>query len=399
MAYLVPGISNDIGRTTEVRGRGGLRPEGSHFGEEPLLAVFRFVDLEFTFQVVLSLLAMLFVYDAVCGERERGTLRLTFSQSVPRATFILAKITGSFLALTIPLMIPLAVGGLLLVLMRVPMTPLDWLRLGMVVLAGMLYVGAILGLSVFVSSVTRRSATAFVVLLSLWVVGVLVAPRASVLLAARSVDVPSTDQVLSQRSRLWAQLWREDQKEIAAFLKNSFTGEPSDPAEAQRTITAFNQKFDELGAERERKLAELDLRLSEERRNRQSAQERLAFGIARLSPASAFSLAAAELAGTSLDLQAQYLAQVSAYQERYAAFQQEKTGRSSGGIRMVIKTSSEEEDEPGPIDPAELPEFVWRPPTMGEVVQAGVFDLSVLALFNLVFFTGAFVAFLRYDVR
>ena len=47
LAYLVPGISNDIGRNTEVRGRGGLRPEGSRFGDEPLLALFRFVDLEF----------------------------------------------------------------------------------------------------------------------------------------------------------------------------------------------------------------------------------------------------------------------------------------------------------------------------------------------------------------
>jgi ABC-type transport system involved in multi-copper enzyme maturation permease subunit len=398
MSYLVPGISNDIGRTTEVRGRGGLRTDGSHFGEEPLLAVFRFVDLEFTFQVVLSLLAMLFGYDAICGERERGTLRLTFSQSVPRATFILAKISGSFLALTVPLLIPLAAGGLILLVMGVPLSGQDWLRLALVIAAGMLYVGAILGLSVFVSAITRRSSTAFVVLLSLWVVGVLVMPRASVLLAARAVEVPSTDQVLSQRSRLWAQLWREDQKEIQAFLRDSFSGERDDDMEGgQRAIAAFNEKFDQLADERQRKLAELDARLSEERRNRQTTQQRLALGIARLSPASAFSLAAAGLAGTSLDLPEHHMSQVAAYQERYAAFQQQKTGRSSGGIRMVIKTGDEE--EPGPIDPAELPAFVWRPQTTGEVVQAGVFDLSVLALFNLLFFSGAFVAFLRYDVR
>jgi ABC-type transport system involved in multi-copper enzyme maturation permease subunit len=403
LAYLVPGISNDIGRTTEIRGRGGVRPEGSHFGEEPLLAIFRFVDLEFTFQIVLSLLAMLFAYDAICGERERGTLRLTFSQSVPRATFILAKIAGSFLALTVPLLIPLAAGSLILLLMSVPMTGLDWLRLGLVILAGMLYVGAILGLSVFVSSITRRSATAFVLLLSLWVVGVLVMPRASVLLAARSVDVPSTDQLLSQRSRLWAQLWREDQKEIQSFMSNSFgngrdEAGDRDPAEAQRVIAEFNQMFDELADRRQERIAELDSRLTEERRNRQSTQQRLALGVARLSPASAFSLAAAGLAGTSLGLPEEHIEQVAAYQERYAAFQREKTGRSSGGIRMMIKTG-DEEDEPGPINPADLPEFVWRQATTAEVIRAGVFDLSVLTLFNLLFFAGAFVAFLRYDVR
>ena len=41
-----------------------------------MLAMFRFIDLEFTFQVVLSLFAILFSYDAVCGERERGTLEI-----------------------------------------------------------------------------------------------------------------------------------------------------------------------------------------------------------------------------------------------------------------------------------------------------------------------------------
>jgi len=405
LAYLVPGISNDIGRNTRVMGRGGLRPESSRFGDEPLLAVFRFVDLEFTFQVVLSLLAILFAFDAVCGERERGTLRLTFSQAVPRATYILGKLVGSLLALTVPLLIPLAAGALLLPLMGVPMSSRDWVLLSLVLGSGMLYVGAILGLSVMVSALTRRSATSFVLLLSLWVVGVLIVPRASVLLAARSVEVPSTDELLSERSRLRAQLWRDDQATIDAFMRGQMSGIEGDgdseemQVAMQAGIAAFNTKFDELAEERVSKLADLDARLTEERRNRQNRQQGLALGIARLSPASAFSLASAHLAGTSLDLPDYYLSQVKAYQERFAAFQKDKTGRSAGGIRLVIKMGNDEEDEPGPIDPAELPAFVFKPPSMASVLRAGIFDLSLLAFFNLLFFSGAFVAFLRYDVR
>ena len=403
--YLVPGISNDIGRTTQVRGRGGLRSEGSRFSEEPLLALFRFVDLEFTFQVVLSLLAILFAYDAICGERERGTLRLTFSQSVPRGTYIMSKIVGSLLALTVPLLIPIMAGGLILLMMQVPMSGRDWLLLGMIVASGMLYVGAILGMSVLVSALTKRSATAFVFLLSLWVVGVLIVPRASVLLAARSVDVPSTDSLLSQRSRLWSQLWREDEKKIQDFMRNMMVP-PAPDSEAddeqamgQRAVAAFNKKFDELADERQRRIRSLDERLSEERRNRQRTQQALALGIARVSPAATFSLAASNLAGTSLALPEDYLDQVASYQERFAAFQHDKTGRSSGGIRMVIKMGDEDEPEPGAIDPSELPAFVWEPPGAAKVIRAGIFDLSLLALFNLLFFSGAFVAFLRYDVR
>ena len=37
------------------------------------------IDLVFIFQFVLSLLALLFAYDAIAGERETGTMRLTMS--------------------------------------------------------------------------------------------------------------------------------------------------------------------------------------------------------------------------------------------------------------------------------------------------------------------------------
>jgi hypothetical protein len=281
----------------------------------------------------------------------------------------------------------------------------DWLRLALIIFAGMLFIGAILGLSVLVSALTRNSATSFVLLLSLWVVGVLIVPRASVLLAARSVDVPSTDQLLSQRSRLWAQLWREDQNEISRFMREQMSspGESLDPAAQQAAmqagVAAFNQKFDDLAEERARKIGALDARLNEERANRQHWQQRLALGLARVSPASTFSLAAARLAGTSLDLQESYRAAVSAYQERFAAFQQEKTGRSGGGMRMVIKMGDDEEEEPGAIDLAELPAFVWEPRPVQEVLSAGILDVSLLAFFNVLFFAGAFLAFLRYDVR
>ena len=105
------------------------------------------------------------------------------------------------------------------------------------------------------------------------------------------------------------------------------------------------------------------------------------------------------MAGTSLDLPEHYRSEVDAYQERFSAFQKEKTGRNAGGIRMVVQIGNAEEEGPGPIDPAELPAFVFHPPGLGRVVQAGLFDLTLLALFNLVLFAGAFVAFLRYDVR
>jgi ABC-type transport system involved in multi-copper enzyme maturation permease subunit len=57
-----------------------------HGAYNPFLALFSFVDLTFVFRVVLSLLALLFAYNAISGERENGTLKLMMSNPIPRSS-------------------------------------------------------------------------------------------------------------------------------------------------------------------------------------------------------------------------------------------------------------------------------------------------------------------------
>ena len=215
LASLVTGVSNDIGRTTEVSGRGELAAHDSRYNEEPLFAVFRFLDLEFLFMVVLSLFAILLGYDAVSGEKERGTLRLALANAVPRSTFILGKVIGSFLSLSAGLLVAIIIGCLLLPVMGVPMAGGEWARLGLIVLCGLLYVGTFLTVSIFVSTVTHRSSGSFLISLVIWIVAVLIVPRASVLLAGRAVDVPSVDNIAAQKASYASGLWADFRTSMA----------------------------------------------------------------------------------------------------------------------------------------------------------------------------------------
>ena len=72
------GISNDIGRNIRMKSRGELHPQNSRYSDEPIFAIFRFMDLEFIFGTILSLFAILFAYDSINGEKLRGTLKLCF---------------------------------------------------------------------------------------------------------------------------------------------------------------------------------------------------------------------------------------------------------------------------------------------------------------------------------
>ncbi|MDE0467821.1 MAG: ABC transporter permease subunit [Candidatus Poribacteria bacterium] len=61
------------------------------------------IDLVFIFQFVLSLLALLFAYDAIAGERESGTMRVTMSHPVRRGNILAAKYLGAMTCLILPL--------------------------------------------------------------------------------------------------------------------------------------------------------------------------------------------------------------------------------------------------------------------------------------------------------
>ena len=55
--------------------------------DNSFLNIFSSIDIVFIFEVVLSLLALIFAYDALAGERERGTLRLVLTASYPTRTY------------------------------------------------------------------------------------------------------------------------------------------------------------------------------------------------------------------------------------------------------------------------------------------------------------------------
>ncbi|MGD9158730.1 MAG: ABC transporter permease subunit [Desulfobacteraceae bacterium] len=288
LASLVMGVSNDLGRTAYITG-GSIPPlADSTYSQQPVFAVFRFLDLEFVFQIILSLFAILFAFDAINGEKERGTLRLSFANSLPRANYILGKIIGSFLALVLPLLIHILIGILMLPLFGVVLSSDEWIRLGMFIVTGFLYLGVFLTLSVFISSLTQRSSSSFLFLLVIWVFSVLIIPRASVLIAGNMVEVPSLEGISIQRLQLQRQNSQEFSQKIKELYRNLMEelrqSEDKSQEAQKRGFKKIDDAIEKLLAENDKKVEDLLSRLHEERRNKQIGQEKLAFNISRISP-------------------------------------------------------------------------------------------------------------------
>ena len=72
------------------------------------------VDWAFIIAYVLSLIALLFTFDSISGERESGTLRLTLANSVPRHAILLGKFLGALISISIPFMLAMLMNLLII---------------------------------------------------------------------------------------------------------------------------------------------------------------------------------------------------------------------------------------------------------------------------------------------
>ena len=141
-------------------------------------------------QHLVPLLIILLTFGALAGERERGTLRQLLATGIGRRELALGKALGIAGALAL-LLVPAALVGAAALVVGSP-GPASPLARG-AVLAGvyLAYFTAFLALSLAVSAWARSARTALVILLGVWVVNGLVAPRVAVDLSKWLHPTPS----------------------------------------------------------------------------------------------------------------------------------------------------------------------------------------------------------------
>ena len=191
---------------------------GTYKMTNPLLNLFSSIDIVFIFEVVLSLIALIFAYDAIAGERERGTLRLVVTHPVRRGQILLAKYISAMLCLLVPLLISLLLAMILLTTSTVISLSMDdFLRIGGIVLSSIVYLSVFYLIGMLISAVTRRTGTALMLAMFVWGFWVLVYPNA--VLAAIDPPQPSQPRMVSAYEEI-KQIWEEFDRKRKHFLAN-----------------------------------------------------------------------------------------------------------------------------------------------------------------------------------
>lgn len=424
MSMLNEGVGERLGNTVEVSYNCVPVRAEQYGSDNPYLVVFRKIDLTLIFQIVISLLALLFSYDTISGAREDGTLSLTLSNPISRGIILLGKYLGGMFSLVLILIMSLLIG--LIVILLSPygtVSASDWARIVLFFLVSLIYVSVFFTLGMLFSSRTNRTATALMLAMFFWVISVLVWPNASSFAVSKLVPIKSdADLTMEGFIDLYAKnknsdeaashhriadLWfNQYDREVNNYAKKrgvsmDFGGMMSSFFGGETIMGKFHGPPEKLPLYHEYLKFKEELRISYADREGRIWQEylaeypirqaKLAHNITRISPASAYASATSILAETDLDSYFRFLQQAKQYRDELIQYLHDQ--KAFGSEAWYNETAGKKIDTKG------IPLFHERPESLSSGIKRASFDISILVLLNVVFFLLTHLLFLRYKVR
>ena len=355
------------------------------------LGRFSDMDLVFIISLILSFVALIFTYDIICGEKEAGTLRLILAASIHRHKILLGKYIGVMLTLGIPLLLGLLVNLLIVISSRdVIISSGDWLKIFTIVLLSLLYLSIFVLLGMFVSSRTAHSANSMVILLLVWVGVVILIPSFGRIISDAARQSP-TEAELQRRLTEVDQKIRDDSRS-GKFGRNAgmFSSDPEkcNPPATARWVNARREAYNQV---------------YEDHLNKMMAPATFGRYFTRLSPTVLYQCASEAIAGTGINRFKSLYQQVKRYQQDLKEYIRSKDAEDPESLHLLCDHGQAIRDwgviSKKPVSFDTVPKFQERDPALAKSLQWAIWDIGLLALFNLVFFAAAYVSFLRYDVR
>ena len=352
------------------------------------------LDLLFLVGTVFSLLALLFTFDAVAGEREAGTLRITLSNSLPRDLFLWSKLIGGYLVFVVPFLISLLFGLLMLVWQGFPLGESEiFPRVVSLTVVSLLYIGVFFAIGTVISTYLDNSKTALIIAFTVWVFAVLITPRVG-FLAAKFIAPTQTSQSVylektalrenfnaeleEKKAKIHQEFWKNRQQpSFDEQIANTLAGGISDvDKEVQPVEEEFRQKFKESADE-------IDRRYKRDKARQESVGEMLS----RITPTSSLIYLTTNLTQTGKTKRDNYFQAGNRY---YDALDTDWFSKVVDHISMRMMT-------------AEDTVTITQPPSLeimalGEVLRQSMVDLLLLCFFAVVLTTVAFLKFFRSDI-
>ncbi|MFC1526165.1 ABC transporter permease subunit [Candidatus Latescibacterota bacterium] len=373
LSILARGLEGSLPTQVTTR-RFWMQSSDDRLGRNMLFEVFQAPDYVYVINIVMSLLALLFVFDAVCGEKEQGTLKIMLANSLPRDTVLLAKWIGGYISVAAPFAVA-SLGGFAYVYISgaVEMDPQMMTRFGLIFAVSLLFISTFFTLGLMISVYTQRSATALLVSLLVWICWILVIPNVAPIVARLVAPVPSRQVIDAEKQAID----RESQLLLEGINKRKVYGDQEESEQIRQDADSRKGKLEEFY------------------RDRMQRQVSLSQNLARVSPSASFLFAATRLAGTGPALFRSFHDALEHFQEaqdeyRMRTFRTVYSGRGPDGRPQISDADW--------FNPEDLPRFKMTGESTADGLNGALTDILLLAVYNVLFFMLAFMRFLRYDI-
>ncbi|HOY63610.1 MAG TPA: ABC transporter permease subunit [bacterium] len=361
-SFMVPGYTMKMGDQGQggrlfygVSKLVGVMPEGSKYSN-PIFTLFQPPDFVYVINIVLSLLAILFAFDAISGEKESQTLKLMLTNSLPRDVILFGKWIGGTISILLPFCIAFGIGALTL-LIRPDISPAEEAtsRILVIFVLALLYIAVFFLIGLVFSTFSARSSTSLVLSLFAWVLFVLVIPNLAPVISRQFVSMKPADAITRELERQEREMWGDG-------------GGKRVKAEIPEKVSALEDAW---------------LR-------RLERQASLAVNISRVSPSAAYIYASSTMAGTGISDYFSARDEVLRHRQELGdardKFVQDDKSQVIPGL--YIKVASDL-----------VPEFRDKRQDLSTSLNNSLIDLAILVVYLIALFMVAFLKFLRYDVK
>jgi len=347
------------------------------------------VDWALIVGIILSFAALVLAYDGVSGERENGTLRLGLSNAVSRFTVLFSKFLGALICLAAALTVGIVMNLIIVTgVGGIPLTAPDWIVVGLSFLLALLYISVFLMLGLFVSSITREAATSLVVGLLCWALFVIVIPRSGGFIATRISDLPTWSKAQLDAYSKEREARKEYEKDNPEIARAGMSGHwsPGEPLERAFVMSdGWSVAFDGY-------------------RNGMIHQVELARKATLISPYTSFTMGLEILTESGITHYKEFFRQVQDYrltmrQQLVDLYPLPMKWHDSDEKLRTEDTMAKFQKAIEPIDFDSISKFEEKRAGLPVLINEALPYFLLLVLFNVLFFAGAFVSFLRYDVR
>ena len=355
----------------------------------PLSQLLGHLDFLFVVGTVFSLLALLFTFDAVVGERETGTLRIISANPVPRDLFLWSKLIGGYLVFVVPFLVSFLFGLLLLVWQGFPLGESEIFPrvLGLTVIS-LLYIGVFFAIGTVISTYLDSAKTALIVTFTVWVFAVLITPRVG-FLAAKVIAPTRTSQSVymektAMRDNFDAEL-SEQKKKIVMETPANERGMRIIAGEVANEIDERMKPFEE---EYRQKFQDQANKLDRDYKREIERQEQVGETLSRITPTSSLIYLATNLTQTGKRHRRNYSQAGERYynelhRDLFSKIVDHASARMWNPATDIVKIT-----QPPPLETT----------TLRETFRQSMIDVLLLCFFVVVLTTVAFLKFFRLDI-